>query len=364
MHQPTDWVSLLRHQQQDFIARLESGNLISSSVPGCHSESVVISGERLKTLREFCWEMAEKYKRGSKVKNTFINNLKGKLGEEIVKRCLGDFITEVDYKLKLGGDGKVDFTLSSDISKGIQVKTRTFKKGGEITWTINLDEIQKNEAIVCILIEEEIDEAQAEYHLIFAGFLPSKLITEQQKDYHLKIGDLLYASGLKWFLENAESVEVLIEESQDASEETSISSSSDIISFGIGPVEVFPLQNEIFFKEQGLKLVLSSIALPGKDSFSFQKTNKVDAPSIAKTSLEVIGSASFLDSNEKESLIENARFLFQTKILELIQTNDSQPSPKKLIYRIAASESRHLSIIFNSLISIEETIFLPKMQSL
>ncbi len=68
--------------------------------------------------------MAEKYKRGSKVKNTFINNLKGKLGEEIVKRCLGDFITEVDYQLKIGGDGKVDFTLSSDISKGIQVKTR------------------------------------------------------------------------------------------------------------------------------------------------------------------------------------------------------------------------------------------------
>jgi hypothetical protein len=84
-----DWIDLLRYQQQDFISRLKTGHLISSSMPGCHSESVVISGERLKVLREFCWEMAEKYKRGSKVKSTFINNLKGKLGEEIVKLGTG-----------------------------------------------------------------------------------------------------------------------------------------------------------------------------------------------------------------------------------------------------------------------------------
>lgn len=202
MSQPTDWVSLLRHQQQDFIARLESGHLISSSVSGCHSESVIISGERLKALREFCWEMAEKYKRGSNVKSTFINNLKGKLGEEIVKRCLGDFITEVDYQRKIGGDGKIDFMLSSDSSKGIQVKTRTLKKGIDITWMVSLDEIQKNVAIACILVEEEINEAQTEYHLIFAGFMPTCLLSQNQEKQSIKIDELLYSSGIKWYLNN------------------------------------------------------------------------------------------------------------------------------------------------------------------
>ena len=153
--------------------------------------------------------MAEKYKRGSKVKNTFINNLKGKLGEEIVKRCLGDFITEVDYQLKLGGDGKIDFTLSSDLSKGIQVKTRTSKKGGEMTWTVSLDEIQKNSAIICILIEEEIDEAQAEYHLVFAGFIPTLFLSQNQENQSVRINELLYSSGIKWYLKN---VEILTEQ--------------------------------------------------------------------------------------------------------------------------------------------------------
>ncbi len=42
--------------------------------------------------------MGEKYKRTSPVRDVFINNLKGKLGEELVKESLTDFITEVDYE--------------------------------------------------------------------------------------------------------------------------------------------------------------------------------------------------------------------------------------------------------------------------
>lgn len=93
--------------------------LLHCETQGQHSELTFISGERLKQLREFCWHMAEKYKRMSPVRDVFINNLKGKLGEEVVKARLAEFVTEVDYEQRLGGDGKVDFTLTSDPSVGI-----------------------------------------------------------------------------------------------------------------------------------------------------------------------------------------------------------------------------------------------------
>ncbi len=89
-------------QQADFIQRLKSGNLLHCETEEQHSELTVISGKRLHELREFCWYMVEKYKQRSSLQNIFINNLKGKLGEEVVKARLGNFITEVDYENEFG----------------------------------------------------------------------------------------------------------------------------------------------------------------------------------------------------------------------------------------------------------------------
>jgi hypothetical protein len=48
--------------------------------------------------------MAEKYRHTSSnpIRDVFVNNLKGKLGEEVVKIRLGDFVTEIDYEKRIG----------------------------------------------------------------------------------------------------------------------------------------------------------------------------------------------------------------------------------------------------------------------
>ena len=194
-----DWTTLLKAQQTDFIQRLKSAKLLHCDEKGQHSELTVISGKRLDQLRDFCWEMAEKYRRTSRVaiRDVFINNMKGKLAEEVVKSRLADFVTEVDYEKRVGGDGKVDFTLTSDSSIGIQVKSRNgnFDK---IQWSISREEIEKNAVLVCILIQEEVSEAQAEYNLILAGFLPTNMITSAA----VGINELLYSGGLRSYLDN------------------------------------------------------------------------------------------------------------------------------------------------------------------
>lgn len=92
-----EWTTPLVAQQVDFIQRLKSFHLLHCDIEGQHSELTTISGERLKLLRDFCWDMVKKYKPYDP-KNYFIINMKGKLGEEVVKARLADFVTEVDYE--------------------------------------------------------------------------------------------------------------------------------------------------------------------------------------------------------------------------------------------------------------------------
>ncbi|MBD2530470.1 tetratricopeptide repeat protein [Nostoc flagelliforme FACHB-838] len=195
-----DWITLLRSLQSDFIKRLTSGCLLHCETEGQYSELTIISGERLKALREFCWQMAEKYKRVLPVRDVFISYLKGKLGEEVVKERLADFITEVDYEKRFGGDGNIDFTLTSDPSIGIEVKSR-HGRIDRVRWSISSEEVEKNAVVVCILIQEDVSEAQSEYHLFLAGFLPTQMIKLKTGKISFGIEQLLYGGGLWCYLE-------------------------------------------------------------------------------------------------------------------------------------------------------------------
>ncbi|MEH2331101.1 tetratricopeptide repeat protein [Nostoc sp.] len=199
-----DWITLLRSLQSDFIKRLASGCLLHSETEGQYSELTIISGERLKALREFCWQMAEKYKRVLPVRDVFISYFKGKLGEEVVKERLADFITEVDYEKRFGGDGNIDFTLTSDPSIGIEVKSR-HGRIDRVRWSISSEEVEKNAVVVCILIQEDVSEAQSEYHLFLAGFLPTQMIKLKTGKISFGIEQLLYGGGLWCYLEQLQS---------------------------------------------------------------------------------------------------------------------------------------------------------------
>ncbi|WP_254449381.1 tetratricopeptide repeat protein [Anabaena sp. UHCC 0253] len=147
--------------------------------------------------------MAEKYRHTSStpIRDVVINNFKGKLGEEVVKSRLGDFVTEVDYEKRKGGDGKVDFTLTSDSSIGIQVKTR-YGNFDKVQWSIDREEIEKNAVLVCILCQEEFSETEKEYSLIVAGFLPTNIIKSSGDKTLVRIDELLYPGGLRGYLES------------------------------------------------------------------------------------------------------------------------------------------------------------------
>jgi uncharacterized protein YjbI with pentapeptide repeats len=194
-----DWTALLQAQQADFIQRLKLGYPLHCEAEGQHSELTIISGKSLAQLIDFCWEMAEKYKRNNPVRKVFINNMKGKLGEEVVKSRLAGFVTEVDYEKRISGDGKVDFRLTSNPAVGIQVKTSYSNING-VRWTISQEEVEKNTVLVCIFSQEEFDDRQAEYNLIMAGFLLTNMIQLESGKASVGISQLLYGGGLRSYL--------------------------------------------------------------------------------------------------------------------------------------------------------------------
>lgn len=195
------WASPLQSLQHDFIQRIRSGYLLHCQIEGQHSELTVISDKRLKQLRDFCWIMADKYKRNFSVRKLFENNMKGKLGEEVIKIRLAKLVTEVDYERRMGGDGKVDFRLTADPSIGIQVKTR-YGQLEQVKWEISLEEIKENTVVVCILNQEEFDDMKSEYKFVIAGFLPTNMIQISHGKTYVWIDELLYGGALKGYLQS------------------------------------------------------------------------------------------------------------------------------------------------------------------
>ncbi|MEW6496483.1 MAG: hypothetical protein AB1589_28765 [Cyanobacteriota bacterium] len=191
-------------------------------------------------LNHFCEEMVNKYCYSVCVKGLlhrdkekYANYFIGKLGEEAVKRCLGDFITDVDYKIYPHGDGGIDFRLIAKNDIGIQVKTiplYRFPQGNEVTgdeyitnsakirdidWKIEREDTKKSKILICVLMlsciqgdimKNKIYDGDT-YNFVIAGFKPTKDIQNGNYPiinnyYNLKIKDLLYGGGIHAYLES------------------------------------------------------------------------------------------------------------------------------------------------------------------
>lgn len=229
-----DWKTLLKSQQADFIKRFKSGteNLLFCEVENQFSELAFVSNQRLKQLRDACWLLAERYKHTAPVHDVFIKHLTGKLGETVIKRQLSNLVAHGSYRDITGNDTSAAFNarqwklfityirsyqylsryltgdlfpigylrLAANPALSIQVKA-CHTKASKIQWNVSQGEVEKNAVVVFIWIREEVNEAQPEYHLFLAGFLPTAMIQLQEGQATLGLEDLLYGGGLRTFIE-------------------------------------------------------------------------------------------------------------------------------------------------------------------
>ncbi|MDY6806534.1 MAG: tetratricopeptide repeat protein [Cyanobacteriota bacterium] len=223
-----DWTLLLKAQQLDFIHRLKTGDLLNCETPGRHRELTIISGGKLEQLQKRSWQEAEKYREYPEFRDVFIKLMTKQLGEEVVKACLGNLVTKVWEGESRKKESTIHFSLYSNQEISIAVKAVS-GSSDRVRWWINYEDIEKNAVVVCILIQEEINESTPEYRPILAGFMPSEHFPMERGESSVGINDLLYGGGLQIYLENLSSAEghglfIPIPKKQQEEEETSIKS--------------------------------------------------------------------------------------------------------------------------------------------
>jgi hypothetical protein len=194
-----DWTTPLKSQQADFIKRLKSGaaNLLRCQTLGCHSELMVISGERLEQIRSQCLQLTEA-EQTAPVRDLMRNHLLEQLGEEALATCLEVLVTRQDT------NSAVDFTLTRDSTAGIQIQT-AHGSIDSVRWCAHPEQLKQNAAAVCILLQEDISEARETYSAILAGFLPASMLQISHAPASFGIADLLYSGGLRSYLESLKS---------------------------------------------------------------------------------------------------------------------------------------------------------------
>lgn len=204
-----DWTLPLRSLQSDFIHRVRSGNLLLSETEGQHSELMLIKGDRLNKIRDFCWKLTEQScqrminqrEQFSRIRDIFLKNMQRQLAIEVVKDRLPDLLIETDYQDLLLQQESFNFSFDTLTNFKITPLLR-FGNINTVKWTISQEQIQQYEVIIFIYSQEEVTEAQTEYHLIFAGFIPSELIPSTSGRTILGIDKLLYGGGLRSYLES------------------------------------------------------------------------------------------------------------------------------------------------------------------
>lgn len=195
-----DWTTPLKSQQADFIKRLKSGaaNLLRCQTVGCHSELMVISGERLQQIRSQCLQITEA-EQNAPVRDLMRNHLLEQLGEEALATCLDVLVTRPDSSTG------VDFPLTEGSTAGIPVQTAPGSIDS-VRWWAHPSQVKQNAAVVCILLPEDISEAQETCSAILAGFLPANLVeASSSAPASFGIADLLYGGGLRSYLESLKS---------------------------------------------------------------------------------------------------------------------------------------------------------------
>lgn len=250
------WHGILEAQQKDFIQRLKSylsgyepespGSPVTLSCLEhdfyeqceCHYSEIIEIHYPFPQFEEdidnHSYQMIDKFPPQSNdysYEDCYASNKIGKLGEEAVKVCLGNLVSNIDYQIYSCGDGGIDFYLASNKSIKLQVKTkaisRIFQREKDeinergicdydyrlnsrdnideldtIKWSINSKEVKNNNLIVCVLMLNTVagDEITGQgYSLVIAGFKPTDMINNRES---IKIKDLFYGGGIRAYLES------------------------------------------------------------------------------------------------------------------------------------------------------------------
>ncbi|MCL1469327.1 WD40 repeat domain-containing protein [Argonema antarcticum] len=234
-----DWTTPLKYQQTDFVKRLSKQkalepSMLNCEIRGCHSEMMVIWGEQLQKILEVCQEEADQLVENLPPQPEFnrlidfqeqyqdeayeylireqqVEAIMSARLEKLVKKVKIDSHSNIDLddEGNLRNESKFTYTLADYPIVSIQVHlcdNESFNslKKDKVRWSVNQSDLNNHKVLIfmCSFGLAFFTSRGTKIETILAGFLPTEQIQFSGPKTYLKPGDLLYAGGLRCYLES------------------------------------------------------------------------------------------------------------------------------------------------------------------
>ncbi|MBD2184678.1 WD40 repeat domain-containing protein [Aerosakkonema funiforme] len=235
-----DWTTPLRYQQADFVKRLSKQkalepSMLNSEIRGCHSEMMVICGDELQTILETSQREADRIAKNPPPPPPEYNNwidfqaqfqhdayqylIRERLVDAIMSARLDKLIKKVKIdplsNIELNDEGSLrnesrfTYTLADYPTVSIQVhicdnESFTSLKKDKVRWLVTQSDIKTHKLFIfiCSFFIATYHSRGRQIETLLAGFLPADQIKFSGPKTYLKPGDLLYAGGLRCYLES------------------------------------------------------------------------------------------------------------------------------------------------------------------
>lgn len=196
-----DWVALLKNQQEDFVNRCELTHFLTQRGKGVFGEFFRIDKKITLPLIKSSERLATNLAENSKIKpeELVINIFKNKLIKYCLNLYLGDLLVEVNPEQNFYHNHLI-LALKNNHTFRIITKL-TFDDYTQVKWSFSQEEIKKNQVLLCLFCQEDLNLSKSQYNIILAGFLPTSLVTlsKTQSHINLSLSQLLYAGGLRFY---------------------------------------------------------------------------------------------------------------------------------------------------------------------
>lgn len=235
-----DWTTPLKYQQADFVKRLSKQkalepSMLNCEIRGCHSEMMVIWGEQLQKILEVCQQEADQLAKNPPppppeynrwidfqvqyqheayeylIRERLAEAIMSARLEKLVKKVKIDPLSkiELDDEGNLGNESKFIYTLADYPSESIQVhicdkESFNSLKKDKVRWSVTQEDLKNHKALIfmCSFWLACSTSRGTQIETVMAGFLPTEQIQFSGPKTYLKPADLLYAGGLRCYLES------------------------------------------------------------------------------------------------------------------------------------------------------------------
>jgi len=196
-----DWTTILEAQQQDFCKRFRLKKFLFCDQDNLYSEINIVSGHQINELKTSLQALGKAEDNNLAHQEILKQIFREKLGADNFKKRYANLIYFSSLDDVELSESRGIFSLKKNEKFKILVKTIS-NNDHKYFWSLNEEEINNYQLIVCFLSLQDYDTNTNSYPLILAGFIPQSHLKKKLSNSKIYLDKLFYAGGLGSYLKS------------------------------------------------------------------------------------------------------------------------------------------------------------------